>query len=205
MTEPAWTRACALPGERLPPTRRPRPATGEEPPLAATREKPVQQRRPSTAKVNKHINKKLHIKNKRRCRGFIKEKKKKDHFASHVCSCHVLLFTSSPAPPLAHTGPHWVLFSSEFLPGQTLHFPYRLSCFQPPLKKIPAITHPTLSLMWPTFNNCSVPRIQDFPCHFPGPPAISLRQTLFLLLFSVHFISVIQTPSGTSLSPNDTI
>lgn len=52
-----------------------------------------------------------------------------------VCSCGVLLSAPPPAPALAHTGPHWSNFSSVLLPGQALHFPYRLSRLQPPQKR----------------------------------------------------------------------
>lgn len=58
-------------------------------------------------------------------------------------------------------------------------------------KKILAMTQPSLSLMRPTFNNCSAHQIQELPFYFPGSPAISLRQTLSFLtpLFNLLYLS----------------
>ena len=47
--------------------------------------------------------------------------------------------------------------------------------------------------------------VRDIVKGFREDNRFGFEETIFLLLFSIHFISVIQTPFGTSLSPNDTI
>lgn len=69
-------------------------------------------------------------------------------------------------------------------------------------KKILAMTQLSLSLMRATFNNCSAYQIQELPFYFPGPPAISLRQTLSFL---TPLFNLLYSSSGTSLTQNDTI
>ena len=159
------------------------------PHLLQPEKRPCSSEDPAQPKANKHINKKLHMHTYifKEDSGILLLKKVTLHL---VCSCGVLLSAPPPAPALAHTGPHWVISHLYSCLGKpcTSHIAFPVSSHPP--KKISAITHPTLSLMRPAFNNCSVHRIQDFPFHFPGPPAISLRQTLSFLtpLFnSLHF------------------
>lgn len=62
--------------------------------------------------------------------------------------------------------------------------------------KILSVIDSTLSLMRPTFKNCSACQVPGLPFIFLEPPAISLRQALssFYSFFSICFISIIQTP-----------